>query len=344
MFHWLVVLTLALPSATAYAGSEQPSQVSGASGSGASAPGASASGAALRAATNSAAAAISAAERDVAQLTSHSAALEKRYTDELDAIDRLKRQRPSWRRDREIRDSLSSSLDTSNQLDTATASLKRARSKLQGARRAYLAAIDAELGAGPSPVRLEQLQRARTLLSWQLKDARAPRHIMIPDLDVDPLADPEELDQRAAELRESERLLSRQLAALDAQATGLQRSAQLHKHNDRAVDLVTRYEDSPHRRTTRGTDPTPEAQVPLPPTRLPSLERDPSDRDGAEAGRLENVIETSADTVPGMRSGTPAQRAEAARKAYDEMARRLEKVRSRRLEIEARAHQLRAGR
>lgn len=325
MFRWLVVLTLGVLSATVHAEAEPPSQIAGA--------------------TNNAAAATLAAERDVAQLTLQGAALEKRYTDELDALDRLKKQRPSWRRDREIRDSLSASFETSNQLETATASLHRARSRLEGARRAYLAAIDAERRAGAPPARLEQLQRARALLSWQLKDARAPRHIMIPDLDVDPLADPEELDQRAAELRESERLLTRQLAALDAHATELQRLAQLHKHNNRAVDLVTRDEDSPHRRTARGTDPTPEIPVAPSPTRLPALlDSNTSDRDGAEAGRVEDVIEASADTVPGMRFGTRAQRAEAARKAHGDMARSLEKVRSRRLEIEARARQLRAGR
>jgi hypothetical protein len=324
MFRWLVVLTLVVLSATAFAESEQPSRSS--------------------TATENAAELTAAAELYVAQLTAHSAALEKQYTDELDAIDRLKRQRPSWRRDREIRDSLSSSLETSNQLDTATAALKKSRARLETARRAYLAAIDAELAASAPSVRAQRLRGTRALLSWQLKDARAPRHIMIPDLDVDPLADPEELDQRAAELRETEQMLSQQLVVLEAQATELQRTAQLHKHNDRAVDLVTRYEDSPHRRTTRGAEPPLDAPIEPSPGRLPiSDETRLPDPDRAPA-RTNDVIETSVDTVTGARSGTPAQRAEAARRAHEAMARRLEQVRGRRLEIEARASQLRSKR
>jgi hypothetical protein len=325
MSRWLVVLTLAAVSAIAQADSEQPSRPS--------------------AATDIAAAATGIAERDVAQLTARSAALEKRYTDELDAIDRLKRRRPSWRRDREIRDSLSSSLETSNQLDVATAALKKAKSKLDSVRRAYLAAIQVELVGGSPPARTQRLQRAKALLAWQLKDAGAPRHIMIPDLDVDPLADPEELDQRAAELRESELLLSRQLAVLVAQASELQRTAQLRKHNDRAVDLVTRYEDSPHRRTARGNEPVVDVAPEPPPTQLPTSPDSRPSRDNTTVPvRTNDVIETSADTLSGSRSANPAQRAEAARKAYDEMARRLQQVRSRRLEIEARARLLRSRR
>jgi hypothetical protein len=324
MFRWLVVLTLAVLSATAQAESVQPHRLS--------------------AATENAAAATDAAERYVAQLTAHSTALEKRYTDELDAIDRLKRQRQSWRREREIRERMSSSLETSNQLDATTAALKKARSRLDSTRRAYLAAINAELVAAGPPARVQQLRRAKTLLSWQLRDARAPRHIMIPDLDVDPLADPEDLDQKAAELRETEQTLSQQLAALDAMATELQRTAQLHKHNNRAVDLVTRYEDSPHRRTARGAEPTLDVAITPPPTKLPTTPDEiPPERDtGLTRGN--DMIETSADAIPGTRSGTPAQRAAAARKAYQEMAQRLEKVRNRRLEIEARARALRTKR
>jgi hypothetical protein len=322
MLRWLVVLTLSLLSATAQAQSEPAVKPT--------------------AATDSAAALSGTVERQVAQLTVHSVALEKRYTDELDAIDRLKRQRPSWRRDREIRESLSASLETSNQLERATAELKNAKLRLDRVRRAYLAAIDAELAAGAQPARTQRLERAKALLSWQLKDAGAPRHIMIPDLDVDPLADPEELDQRAAELRESERLLSRQLEALEAQVNELQRTAQLRKHNDRAVDLVSRYEDSPHRRGARGGDTTTLPPDDNHPTSLPTS---PDNAGGiGPLPAADDVIETSVESLPGSRSGSRAQRAESARKSYEELARRLDKVRGRRLEIEARARLLRSKR
>src|SRR5882762_11388426 len=68
--------------------------------------------------TDAAGAAVREASARIVQFGALRAPLKKRYRDELDAIDRLKNQRVSWRRDRELRDSLSSSLDTANQLST----------------------------------------------------------------------------------------------------------------------------------------------------------------------------------------------------------------------------------
>src|SRR5689334_21571116 len=199
MRRWLLVLLLSGVSATTRAQAGQPMKSTAAT--------------AMKpaAATENAAAAAGAAERQVGQLTTQKAALEKRYNDEVDAIDRLKKQRPSWRRDREIRDSLSLSLETSNQLDATTAALKNAKGRLDNARRSYLGAIDLELAAGPVPVRAQQLARIRASVVTQVKGAPRDLHILVPDLEIDPLADPEELDQRAAELRETEKQLSRQL-------------------------------------------------------------------------------------------------------------------------------------
>ncbi|MBC7976866.1 MAG: hypothetical protein H7138_17970, partial [Myxococcales bacterium] len=186
--------------------------------------------------------------------------LAKRYQDELHAIDRLKNQRVSWRRDRELRDRLSSSLETANQLSTATRELERAKQRLARARRSHLLAIEAELAKAVTPARELQLRRTRSALALLLKDA--PRHIVIPDLEVDLLADPEELDQRAAELRESEEELHRQLAALREQIAELDRRVALRKQHERAGNLVNRDDDQPHRNA---------------PTRSPEL---PSDGDG----------------------------------------------------------------
>src|ERR1043166_4491588 len=101
MTRWWLVLTLLVVSADARAestlGAAQPI-----------------------AATHDAETAVGAAEHQVLQLTVQRAALKQRYEDEVADIDRLKKQRASWRRDRELRDSLSSSLETSNELDAAT--------------------------------------------------------------------------------------------------------------------------------------------------------------------------------------------------------------------------------
>jgi hypothetical protein len=303
----------------------------------------------LAASTDSASATAKDAEHRVAQLALNRAALAQRYQDELEAIDRLKKQRASWHHDRELRDSLSTSADTANQLGAATRELEKASAILVSARRAYLVAIEAELNAGAVPLRALQLDRARGVLEPQVKDA--PRRIVFPDLEVDPLADPEELDQRAAELRASEDELNRQLAGLDAQASELEHLALLRKQHDRAGYLLDRDDDQPHRNTTQ----------------KPSDGGAAAD-DGASSGGVLHLPTSSGAVAPGLDtyvpivladvidastiksfaaaqlSGDPTQRAEAAHKARDAVAMRLEQVRKRRTEIEARSKQLRSKR
>jgi len=285
-----------------------------------------------------------AAERQVSQLTLKRALLAKRYQDELDAIDRLKKQRASWRRDRDLRDSLSSSLETANQLTTTTRELEKAQLSLTAARRSYAGAIEVELAGNPGAPRRAALERAKRVLGPQLSDA--PRRIVLPDLDIDPLDYPEELDQRAVELRASEDELARQAAGLDAQATELEHLAQLRKQHDRAGDLFARDDDQPHRNPARragdGTadDPTSWDASRLPtagPGLSPSLE-------SYVPVVLADVIDASTINMfaAAERSGDPAQRAEAARKAHDAVARRLDQLRKKRLEIEARSKLLRS--
>lgn len=323
MSRWLLVLAVAVASSTASAEPRQPTPPVAIT------------------ATNETA--MKSAEQRVARVGTRREALAKRYQDELAQIDRLKNQRASWRRDRELRDSLSESLETANQLSAATRELGQARTELESARRAYLAAIDLELGVGVAPARAQVLMRARAQLAPQIQDV--PRRIVIPDFEVDPLADPEELEQRAAELRASEEDLGRQLAGLKAQASELDHLALLRKQHERAGDLFNRDDDEPHHNTARaGSEPG------------------TAPDDGGGAGKpsapggvtgsfesfapivLADVINASTllSLEAAQRSGDPAQRADAARRAGDEVGRRIGEVRKRRLEIEARARQLRA--
>jgi hypothetical protein len=323
MSRWWLVLAIAVASSTASA-EPHPSTPS----------------VAVTAATETA---MKNAEQRVARLATRREALARRYQDELEHIDRLKNQRASWRRDRELRDSLSESLETANQLSAATRELGQARTELESARRAYLAVIDLELGVGVPPARAQVLMRVRAQLVPQIKDV--PRRIVIPDFEVDPLADPEELEQRAAELRASEEDLGRQLAGLKGQATALDHAALLRKQHERAGDLFNRDDDEPHHNTAR-----------------PAAEPGTAADDGGGAGKpnapggvtgsfesfapvvLADVINASTllSLEAAQRSGDPGQRADAARRAGDEVARRISEVRKRRLEIEARARRLRA--
>jgi hypothetical protein len=322
MRRWLLVLVIAVASSTASAESRQA--------------------VASPAVTSTTETAVRSAEQLVTRLAAKREALAKRYQDQLAQIDRLKNQHASWRRDRELRDSLSDSLETANQLSAAAHELAQGRGDLESARRAYLAAIDAELGAGAPPARAQLLSRAKAQLVPQITDA--PRRIIIPDFEVDPLADPEELEQRAAELRASEEDLARQLAGLKVQATELDHLAVLRKQHERAGDLFNRDDDEPHHNTARP------ASEPGAPTDEGGGAGKPS-APGWATGSFEalapivlaDVINASTllSLEAAQRSGDPGQRAEAARRAGDEVARRINDVRKRRLEIEARARQLR---
>jgi hypothetical protein len=344
MVRWLLALVLMVVGSSVASAQGQDQ----ASGAGQGQP-----AAALSAATDKADVAVRDADHRVAQLALYRASLKKRYRDELDAIDRLKNQRASWRRDRELRDSLSSSNDTASQLSAADREIDKANAALLVAGRAHLTAIDRELAAGTAPARARQLERSRNALAQQLKDA--PHRIMIPDLEIDPLADPEELEQRATELRASEAELNRQLVGLDQQATELEHLASLRKQHSRAGDVFYRDDDQPQRSASHkagevgGT--ADDGTGTLDPSRgLPGAGPGPaggtSSFESYVPTVLAEVIDASTITsfAAAQRSGDPSQRAAAAHKAHDAVAQRLEQVKRKRAEIEARARQLRGKR
>src|SRR6476646_8326720 len=124
--RWWLVLILTVASATAWG---QPAQTAVAT-----APGAAAS-------TDRAQAESQAAERRVGQLAAQRASLAKRYQDELDRIDGLKKQKASWRREREVSASMSDAKETADQLTAATRELATAQTALATARRQLLASI-----------------------------------------------------------------------------------------------------------------------------------------------------------------------------------------------------------
>ena len=297
-------------------------------------------------------------EQRITALGGQRTALARKYEDELKAVDRLKKQRASWRRDRELRDSLADANETAGQLAAASAELTKAQTALAAARRTLLARIDAELAAGATG------PRARDLTTWkaQLVPQAAPRpihRIVIPDTSIDPLADPEELDQAAAALRDSEAELTRQVKGLEKQAQDLDDVAKLRKAHERADLLAHRDDDSPHRAQTPSTSRTagagalgdsgasaPEAGSPDP-TGGGGGGGATTGGGGASASSFESdatlvladVIDPSTieQLTKAQRSGDPAQRALAAKRARDAVAARLDQLRKKRLQIEAEA-------
>ena len=332
MSRWLLVLVLAVASATGIAHAQSPQTTA-------------------RAQSDTVA-----IERKAGQVAAARSALAKTYAEQLEAIDRLKKQRASWRRDRELRDNLAAANDTATKLAAATNELAKANTALAAARRSLIAAIDAELATSPVPARAAELGRIRSQLAPQAAQKKLHR-IVLPDLEVDPTADPEELEAQAAALRDSEAELNRQVVGLEKQAKELDEVAKLRKQHERAGDLARRDDDQPQRTAQQGgggrgvfgggaanDSPAPEA------TGGAGGGGDASNGGGSQgpAGLsggfeseatvvLSGVVDASTiDTLTrAQRSGDPAQRALAAKKARDAVANRLDQLRKKRAEIEA---------
>jgi hypothetical protein len=306
------------------------------------------------------------ADKAAAQVTAKRAGLAAHYAEQTAAIDKIKQQKPSWRRDRELRAALADAEDTGKQLAAATRDESAANAKVAEARKAAVAAIDAELAAAPAAPRAQQLTAERARLAPASGPAGVHK-IVIPNSDLDPLADPEDLDKEASALRQTEAELQHQVEDLDRQSTALKQSADARKEHNRAVDLAVRDDDTPHRGGpgTRSTGAASLSGNGTGTTATPTQgggaggsapggndsANGESGGGGAAASHYESdatialadvVDSTTIDSLSrAQHSGDPTQRAAAAKQARDAVAARLAQLRAKRAAVEARAKQLR---
>ena len=300
-------------------------------------------------------------EQNVGRLAAQRTVVAQRYQDQLAAVDRLKKQKVSWRRDRELRQTLADSADTANQLSALNNQLATAARALVQDRKELVAAIDREKPAAVGP-RGAELDKLRAQVTATL--GPPAKKFVMPVAEVDPLADPEELDQQAQAIAETEKQLANQVAGLDAQAAELAHVADLRKHNERAKDLMLAEDDQPHRNAQHSSGGD---RGDLSPASGGGATNTGAGQggtggggDSSSGGNFNNGgssgFETEATYVLGevidrttidgltraQRSGDPAKRAEAARSARDAVKLRLDQLAKKRAQIEARAKQLRA--
>jgi hypothetical protein len=184
----------------------------------------------------------------------------------------------------------------------------------------------------------------------------APKKIVLPDAEIDPLADPEELDQQAQIIAETEKQLASQVAGLDSQAAELAHVAELRKHHERSNELMVRDDDQPHRNAQHSSSTTNAFDTPSPATPGGGNTGGVGGTDfGGDNLHSTSSFESQATFVLGeiidrstieslsnaSRSGDPTKRADAARLARDAVAARLELLKKKRAQIELRAKQLR---
>lgn len=311
-------------------------------------------------------------DAEVATAKATRVALDARYQSELRKIDRLKKQRGSWRRDRELRESLAASLETAKKLEAITAQLTRASASQGQARRLVAAAVASELASATDPPRLAMLQRERARLA---PPPARDKKIVLPELEIDPLADPEELEQQALAIRQSESALARQVALLEDRSRRFDQVAELRRQHERAESLAER-DDARARRgagvplTRSNEDASPADSTdgsgsgsgsgggPIipPPASFPPPTETSSGRTDTFAGTanevallaessavLGEVIDASALEAlrKAQSSSDPKVRAAAAKQARDAAAAKLDHLRKQRALIEARARSLR---
>lgn len=160
--------------------------------------------------------------------------LEAAYAKQTADVVRLKKQRSSWRRDRELETALASSLEGAKALEAAQRAHTSQKRLVDTERAALLAAIKRELPLAGDDAR-------RRLLAWQMAVApSAPqRRIVLPDLSLDPYADPEDLLQQAAEIRQTEIELAREIALLESQAKRWAALAELRETEQRSSSVAS---------------------------------------------------------------------------------------------------------
>lgn len=307
--------------------------------------------------TDTALAAERKADQEMATAAAAKTALQARYRAELGTIDRLKKQRGSWRRDRQLRDSLAASLETAKKLEASTSAVQRAALRQRQARERAALAVTAELRGAGDPARLTLLRRERARLSPGVAPGKK---ITIPELELDPLADPEELEQQALAIRQSETALAQQVAMLDDRSKRLDEVAELRRQHSRAEILSDRDDNrtrrgAAQRRESEGAN-TDASDSGAPPTSVPPV-TETSGR--PSSGQLDSpdvllLAESSAvlgevidaATLETLRkaqaSPDPAVRAAAAKLAREAAAAKLATLRKQRALIEARVRALRA--
>lgn len=323
MLRWLMLLVLTVASATAWAQSVNGS---------------------LMDATTRAWNASVVAEQALGRTTAKWNDLNARWRVELDEVTKLKNAPQSWRRNNALRSKLSDADALGKQLAAATGEVQTATRDLATARRAVVAAIDAEIATNPGAPRRAQLDKARARVMPQGPKAH---RIVLPDMQIDPLADPEELDQQAVSIRDTEAELGNQIKGLESQAKELDRVAMLRKQHERTKELDQRDDNSARKGgTPNGGRAGDTAAAP---------EANPTDG-GAGGGpaavssfesdakiTLADVVDpnTIQELDRAQRSNDPSKRAAVARLTRDAVAKKLAQLRDKRKQVEDRAAQLR---
>jgi hypothetical protein len=197
--------------------------------------------------TEARARALSSARQSAGRLAVRKRSLRRVHDQHTAAIEKLARQRASWNRDRKIANLKASAQATAKQLTAIDRQLAAARREMVAAQRQLLAAARRELEAGVEGGRARQLRQLETSLARALRPPA--RKIIVPDEKLDPLADPEELEELARLIARAEAQLRAEERKLERQVAYFRNQQRLRTQRDRARD-IERLDGEGVRRTT----------------------------------------------------------------------------------------------
>lgn len=269
-------------------------------------------------------------------------AAQAHYQANVAEVGRLKAQPTSWNRDRKLETLLGESKGMAQNMLGGAERLRAVDAALHVERKALLSELDRELGALPgapmSEARRTFLLDLKTQTSSQIASVR---RLVLTDESIDPLDDPEDLEEKAASLAASEATLRKEEQRLGKRAAYFQKQSQLERNRRRASEADVFQDDQPRRVARSTTQAEPESK------KMPTVAIADPARDGETTVEstilLSDLIEpgTLSELQRAERSGNPETRAQAAEKARLEIKARAERLRLRRLDMERRAQELR---
>jgi hypothetical protein len=263
-----------------------------------------------------------------------------RFQEQTDAVAEAKRSK-GFNREAKIREASAAAQDTANQLDALQRQLVDAQTKLTAARRAWLVAIDAELADHhATTARDSQLRATRNQLVALVGPLR--KRIVLPDTTFDPNADPEDLDQQAAAIRDTEVDLDLQVRGLERLAAEQAQVAELRKNHARAKEWDVREDNQAVRTAPRSNQTSGPVADSVPALSSPAADRGPTTTLTFEADVpvvLAGVIDdaTLGALARARQYDDFADKAKLTRNARDEVQKKLEDLRRRRKAIEDQA-------
>lgn len=293
--------------------------------------------------SNGAAARLASARKREAALVRQMAELRETYNKQLGAVDKLKKSRASWRRDRKLRKQKARSQKTALALKSADAQLRAQRVLVKRERKATVRAIEKELALSPSVVRTR-------FLAGVLKNARRglaakPKKISMPDLEFDAFSDPEELLEQIALIERAEAKLAREEASLQRRESHYAHMDALRSKRDRAEELVAFENDNVRRSTGRTQNGSSRQADDGADVSGGALSEAGAPEAGNESGAsfetssvvLSDVVDSGTQDAlrRAHRSSSPRTKADAARRAHKQVQERLKRLRASKARIKA---------